>query len=372
MTKEKGTVYALKALIIGPFTWLALAHPVASLWILTVITVAWVCFPALEWVDRVVPGPRLLSHGMLYLLYAGYVYLIYRYLSPWIFTSVSQMAEAGKELPELIKHLPGFWSEFRQILEGHVSGATIDKAIELAQGALAKHSTEAGLVVYAAGKNIAFGITVVLGIIIILPLTILMLHTAREEEEAGARAVIERVFDGTDGVLTKMMIDMWTQYVRLSRSIFRAILTAMMLYSVVYAFVLLLFRLGFGGNIKNAAHAGYSILLGVLGGIPLFGGMINWGTISYVGYTTYGLTVPFAVLFVTQMIVHKTETGFVTPKLMGTYMHVPILGLILSYAIALSIFGANVTGFVASFLLPPSALAIFHCYDKFTKGEYGR
>lgn len=318
----------------------------------------WMCFDALERFDRIVPGPRWVSHTILYLLWVGYVFIIYRFVSPWAFAAVTQIADAGNN-PSAFKEIAqDVLLDFRNTLEGYVSPQTIDRAAALGTEFFLSHKVEIALKALDVSKSLATLVTFGLLIAIFFPLLLISLHSSREKQEAGASYIFATLLDGKNGNLYKYFATVWDDYIFYGRGIFRAMFWVGLIMSFLYAADLLLFKKYFGGNIGNAALAGYSFLLGFIGAFPVIGGFSNWITISYVGGTAYGLSKTFVYLFASQILLHKLETWGLTPKFLGESMEIPMLGQIGVYAMSIGIFGANILGFVAALFLMPLVKAI--------------
>ena len=262
--------------------------------------------------------------------------------------------------------------DFRRLLEGYTSPKFVEDMLKVLQEYAAKHGSEWAVVFLGVGKSLLLGVTIFIAALVISPVIVFVLYGKRREESAAVAWCTERLCDGPNGGVTRLVKYVWDQHILGVRNIFWAIFVAMVFFSLVYWGVLAAFTYIFPGSLPRQAHALYAGLLGVLGGIPLLGGMINWGTITYVGFTVYGVGLPFALLFVAQMLIHKAETGYVTPMLLSKYMHVPIVGMVVCYAMALGLFGANATGFAASFLFISFYNALLMGLEQWDAGEFAK
>jgi hypothetical protein len=370
ITKKSVGLWVLRLVVGVPVIGVAVIHPALAFWLFATASLAWTSYPLIEWVDRKVWGPRWISHLVVYLLWAVYAFVLYRFISPWIYLGVHQAIDAGKDLAGITTILEEVWKEFRLTLEGFAKPETIDKAIHFAQETLSKNGATWGLTALGVGRQVLFGATLLILLMFILPLLVIVLHSKREEEEAGAFYCVSTFCDGDNGSVTRLIVFVWNDYIQGMRGIFRAIFWSMLLFTFLYAILLFVFEQVFGVHIPLAAHGLYSALLGILGAIPLIGGMVNWVTISYVGLTIFGLAKPFVIMFLSQIGMHKLETGVVTPWLMGKEMHVPIGGMVVIYAVALSLFGATATGFAASFLFLPLWKSLLKGLLMWKSGEF--
>jgi hypothetical protein len=359
----------VRLLMIGIPLWFACRYDNPTIVFVAIMAMGAAMFPTLDRVDSWVPGPRVLSHMVLYGPYVLYL-LGFGFMVVWAAPSLDVMVESGRVVGEVVKGAPAIWSDLMKELDEVVSPETKEKIVAFLKDWVGKNGGSAALFLLKFGKGLGSTLTMILLLALFLPLPMFMLHSMREQVVAETRGYVARMLDGEGGSLTKAAIDFWEAFVMFVGSILGAILRAMVFFVVIYFFMLWGFKWYYKVPLPVASHLTYAVLLGTIGALPIIGGIINWVTISYVGYAMFGPGWKMVKLFVAQAIVHKSETGIVTPWLMKNQIHISLFAMVVAYMVALGYYGANAYGFIASFLLPPAMLALFLVHDRWNQGVY--
>ncbi len=250
-----------------------------------------------------------------------------------------------KEAPELFKH---FWREVRGHLESVVSPEMIDKAAVWIQEHLsAIVSPSASALSWTSGFLLRGTVSTMA--LIVLPYALLFVFAWWDWEEAMGEAIVRSFLPHP---YDYALLRWWTKFRGHGTTLFKAMGLSMLIFSFVFVGVLLGCRvLGYPISIPKAVFFG--ILLGVTGGVPLIGGVINYVTIILVGIANFGFSMIVLILFGISVIVHKLEINLVTPWVIGTKLKFSTIGLAICFFSGLSLWGATILGIMTSLLLLP-------------------
>ena len=89
------TSLGLRGVILALPIYFVITHAVPTFWLFAIASVVAASFHPLEAFDRLIRNERVATLTR-YLLWMVFVYLLYRFISPWIYLGVKQAVEAGK------------------------------------------------------------------------------------------------------------------------------------------------------------------------------------------------------------------------------------------------------------------------------------
>ena len=192
--------------------------------------------------------------------------------------------------------------------------------------------------------------TVSVAVIIFLPYAIIIVLYFWKDDESMTEGVV-RSFLPREGA--DHLINWWSYFTGASRKLFKAMAVSMFIFSIVFSVILWCLNfIGYPMSMPRAVFDG--TILGVTGGIPVYGGIINYVTITLISLASYGFDWKiWTLLFSVVAIVHYLEVSVVTPWVVGAHLKFSTTGLMLSFFTGLACWGTTIEGVGMSlFLLP--------------------
>ncbi|MBP9669550.1 MAG: hypothetical protein KBE09_04660 [Candidatus Pacebacteria bacterium] len=300
---------------------------------------------------RYLPVTKALTALMLALLWSGALAFGLYLLVPLLLQGGTEAwTNTQKILQELPRDFSSAWQSHGEVLRAcGVTKEMFDKATEW----ITSHSQS--LIGPGAAMAQWFAHTVMKGTVGVIsfatvPFLILFLLWWWDYECMMVRAVVETLLPPKGATLVNAG---WAHFNELSGKLFKAMGTSMLIFSGVFIAVLLVCKaLGYNITVARAVFDG--LILGITGGIPVFGGIINYVTITLICLVNFGADPQIlTVLLLVTFIVHKLEVSMVTPWMVGTHLEFSSIGLLVAFLTGFVCWGPTMHGIGMSlFLLP--------------------
>lgn len=195
----------------------------------------------------------------------------------------------------------------------------------------------------------------------VLPLIILFVYAYwTKETEVACRVMRRLIPEPYDAIVLRW----WTIFITGGTRLLGAVGVMMLGFIAFYIVTLVIFKIaGYPMTISKAVFFG--IVLGVVGGIPTIGGVLNWGLSGIIGFTVFGFGNYGAMfLIVLAIAVREVEAWYVTPVLLGERVEFTPLGTLMCFLIGLTVWGFTFTAVAVSLLLIPFFTACMVLMDE--------
>ncbi len=350
------TRWLLRGIMVLPVVAATLMAPTVTFGVILLMSFVAALAPSFEWLCasrlfKRLPATKALTALVLAILWSGALAFALYLLVPLLLQGGTEAwNNVQKMLQELPRDFSSAWQSHGEVLRAFgVTKAMFDKATEW----ITSHSQ--ALIGPGAALAQWFAQTVMKGTLGVVsfatvPFLILFLLWWWDYECMMVRAVTETLLPPKGAAL---VLSGWAHFNELSGKLFKAMGTSMLIFSGVFIAVLLFCKaLGYEMTVARAVFDG--LILGITGGIPVFGGIINYATITLVCLVNFGADpqILVALLLVT-FIVHKLEVSVVTPWMVGAHLEFSSIGLVVAFLTGFVCWGASAYGIGMSlFLLP--------------------